>query len=112
MPTYEYKCDNCGHIMEAYQSIKDKPFRKCPECGKNTLKRLLGAGSALIFKGSGFYCTDYRKSGSGSSSSSSSSKSDSKSESSSSSGTSKDSGSSAKDSGSSSKASGDGKKKD
>jgi putative FmdB family regulatory protein len=60
MPTYEYKCDNCRHELEAFQSITAKPLRKCPECGKLKLKRLLGTGAGLIFKGSGFYETDYR----------------------------------------------------
>ncbi len=63
MPTYDYRCENCGHTLETFQSIKDRPLRKCPACGKNALKRLLGAGAALIFKGSGFYCTDYKKGG-------------------------------------------------
>ena len=60
MPTYDYKCDNCQHTMEAFQSITAKPLKKCPECGKLKLKRLLGTGAGLIFKGSGFYETDYR----------------------------------------------------
>ncbi len=60
MPTYDYKCDNCDHTMEAFQSITAKPLKKCPECGKLKLKRLLGTGAGLIFKGSGFYETDYR----------------------------------------------------
>ena len=60
MPTYDYKCNGCGHRFELYQSMKDSPKRKCPECGKNTLERLIGTGAALIFKGSGFYQTDYR----------------------------------------------------
>lgn len=60
MPTYDYKCDNCDHLMEVFQSITAKPLRKCPECGKLKLKRLLGTGAGLIFKGSGFYETDYR----------------------------------------------------
>lgn len=60
MPTYEYKCDNCGHEFEIYQSMKDEKLTKCPECGKLTLKRLIGSGSGLIFKGSGFYLTDYK----------------------------------------------------
>ena len=60
MPTYDYRCDNCGHELEAFQSITAKPLRKCPECGKLKLKRLLGTGAGLIFKGSGFYETDYR----------------------------------------------------
>ena len=60
MPTYEYKCANCDHLMEAFQSITAKPLKKCPECGKLKLQRLLGTGAGLIFKGSGFYQTDYR----------------------------------------------------
>lgn len=60
MPTYEYKCANCDHLMEAFQSITAKPLKKCPECGKMKLQRLLGTGAGLIFKGSGFYETDYR----------------------------------------------------
>lgn len=61
MPTYEYLCENCGHKMEKFQSITANPIKKCPECGKLKLKRLIGAGAGLIFKGSGFYETDYRK---------------------------------------------------
>jgi len=60
MPTYEYKCANCDHMMEAFQSITANPLKKCPECGKMKLQRLLGTGAGLIFKGSGFYETDYR----------------------------------------------------
>ncbi len=60
MPTYEYECQDCGHHMEAFQSITAKPIRKCPACGKNGLQRLIGTGGGLIFKGSGFYITDYR----------------------------------------------------
>ena len=63
MPTYEYNCSNCGHDFEQLQSIKAKPLRKCPKCGKLTLKRLIGTGSGVIFKGSGFYTTDYRSEG-------------------------------------------------
>ncbi len=74
MPTYEYACPKCGHQFEAFQSMKDAPLTKCPSCGKTGIKRLLGTGAGLIFKGSGFYITDYKKSG-GSSSSGSSSKS-------------------------------------
>lgn len=69
MPTYEYACPKCGHTFEAFQSMKDEPLKKCPKCNKNGVKRLLGTGAGLIFKGSGFYITDYKKS-SGSSSSS------------------------------------------
>jgi putative FmdB family regulatory protein len=60
MPTYDYQCSNCGAAFEKFQSIKAGPIRKCPKCGKNALKRLIGTGAGLIFKGSGFYITDYR----------------------------------------------------
>ncbi|MCI0499462.1 MAG: zinc ribbon domain-containing protein [Planctomycetales bacterium] len=60
MPTYQYKCGHCSNELEALQSITAKPLKKCPECGKLKLKRLLGTGVGLIFKGSGFYQTDYR----------------------------------------------------
>ena len=60
MPTYEYKCTACDHRLEAFQSMKDKPLRKCPKCGKNALERLISGGGAVLFKGSGFYQTDYR----------------------------------------------------
>ena len=60
MPTYEYKCENCSHQFDTYQSMKDEKLTKCPVCGKNTLKRLIGSGGGLIFKGSGFYLTDYK----------------------------------------------------
>ena len=60
MPTYAYACGSCEHEFDAFQSIKARPLRKCPECGKNTLKRLLGTGAGILFKGSGFYETDYR----------------------------------------------------
>jgi putative FmdB family regulatory protein len=60
MPTYEYRCDACGHEMEAFQSIKARPLRKCPGCEKSSLQRLISGGGAVIFKGSGFYETDYR----------------------------------------------------
>jgi putative FmdB family regulatory protein len=60
MPTYAYVCEKCHHECEAFQSIKAKPLRQCPACGENTLKRLIGTGAGIIFKGSGFYCTDYR----------------------------------------------------
>ena len=63
MPTYEYKCDACGHRFEKFQSITADPIKKCPECGKNKVRRLIGTGAGLIFKGSGFYITDYRDSG-------------------------------------------------
>jgi putative FmdB family regulatory protein len=60
MPTYGYACENCGHEFDEFQSITAQPLRKCPSCGKLRLKRLIGTGSAIIFKGSGFYQTDYR----------------------------------------------------
>ncbi len=60
MPTYEYRCEACGHQFEQYQSITAEPLRKCPACGKRTVQRLLGTGGGIIFKGSGFYQTDYR----------------------------------------------------
>ena len=62
MPTYEYECQKCGHKFEEFQSMKDAPLTKCPEC-KGKVKRLIGAGAGFIFKGSGFYTTDYRSSG-------------------------------------------------
>ena len=60
MPTYDYECDACGHAFELFQSITDNVRRKCPECGKQKLRRLFGTGAAVVFKGSGFYQTDYR----------------------------------------------------
>jgi putative FmdB family regulatory protein len=60
MPTYQYRCDKCGHEFEKFQSITAESVRKCPACRTNNLKRLIGAGSGIIFKGSGFYQTDYR----------------------------------------------------
>ena len=60
MPTYEYQCDACEHNFDEFQSINDKPLRKCPKCGKKKLRRVFGAGAAVLFKGSGFYETDYR----------------------------------------------------
>ena len=61
MPIYEYQCANCGHQLEELQSITEPPLTKCPKCGKDTLKKLIGSGGGLIFKGSGFYLTDYKK---------------------------------------------------
>jgi putative FmdB family regulatory protein len=63
MPTYEYKCSACGNRFEKFQSITAAPIKKCPKCGKNKVQRLIGTGAGLIFKGSGFYITDYRDSG-------------------------------------------------
>lgn len=60
MPTYDYECDACGHEFELFQSISDPVKRKCPECSKLKLRRLFGTGAAVVFKGSGFYETDYR----------------------------------------------------
>jgi putative FmdB family regulatory protein len=60
MPTYEYKCKACEHEWDEFQSISAKPTRKCPECGKLKAERLISAGGGLIFRGSGFYLTDYR----------------------------------------------------
>jgi len=60
MPTYDYVCENCEHRFEQFQSIMAKPTRKCPNCGRLKLQRLIGAGAGIIFKGSGFYQTDYR----------------------------------------------------
>ena len=60
MPTYDYECDACGHEFELFQSITEPNKRKCPECKKLKLRRLFGTGAAVVFKGSGFYETDYR----------------------------------------------------
>jgi len=60
MPTYDYVCQACDHAFEEFQSMTAKPLRKCPQCGKLKLKRLIGTGAGIIFKGSGFYETDYR----------------------------------------------------
>ncbi|MBI5369217.1 MAG: zinc ribbon domain-containing protein [Planctomycetes bacterium] len=60
MPTYDYECGRCEHRFEKYQGINDPAVRKCPKCGRLSVKRLVGAGAALLFKGSGFYITDYR----------------------------------------------------
>ncbi|MCX7395262.1 MAG: zinc ribbon domain-containing protein [Planctomycetales bacterium] len=60
MPTYDYKCDGCEHTWEEFHSMTAEPTKKCPTCGKKKAKRLIGAGGGLIFKGTGFYQTDYR----------------------------------------------------
>lgn len=65
MPTYEYACQKCGHEFEQFQSMKDEPLKKCPKCKKAGLKRLVGGGAGLIFKGTGFYITDYKNKGGG-----------------------------------------------
>jgi putative FmdB family regulatory protein len=60
MPTYDYRCAKCDHEWELFQSIKADPVKKCPSCGKQSAKRVIGPGAAIVFKGSGFYQTDYR----------------------------------------------------
>ncbi len=87
MPTYEYKCLDCGQRFEIFQNMSDEPLAVCKAC-QGHLKRLIGAGAGIIFKGSGFYCTDYKKSGSAPSAPSEGSGGTSTSESSSSTGTS------------------------
>ena len=61
MPTYDYECLDCGHRFELFQMMSEKPKRKCPYCKKNKAKRLIGSGMGVIFKGSGFYETDYKR---------------------------------------------------
>lgn len=63
MPTYEYECPDCEHTFEEFQGITAKRLKQCPECGKRRLRRLIGTGAGVIFKGSGFYETDYRSEG-------------------------------------------------
>jgi putative FmdB family regulatory protein len=60
MPTYDYVCDGCGHAFELFQSMTEETKKTCPKCKKKKLRRLIGAGGAIVFKGSGFYKTDYR----------------------------------------------------
>ena len=60
MPTYDYKCNKCEHSFELFQHITEKPIKKCPACRKMGVERIIGSGGAIIFKGSGFYQTDYR----------------------------------------------------
>src|SRR5262249_7718933 len=60
MPTYEYRCEGCGHQFDELQSFKDEPLKVCPKCHQERLRRLFGTGAAILFKGSGFYETDYR----------------------------------------------------
>jgi putative FmdB family regulatory protein len=62
MPTYEYECRKCGHVFERFQKISDAPLKRCPEC-RGAVARRLGPGAGLLFKGSGFYITDYRSEG-------------------------------------------------
>ena len=59
MPTYDYECEKCGHRFELFQSMNDEPKKRCPKC-KGKVRRLIGTGAGMIFKGSGFYVTDYR----------------------------------------------------
>src|SRR5215208_1068732 len=61
MPTYDYVCDVCGHKFEEMQSFKADPLRTCPKCGQDRLRRLFGTGAAILFKGGGFYETDYKR---------------------------------------------------
>jgi putative FmdB family regulatory protein len=61
MPTYDYQCEACNHEWELFQSMNDSPVKRCPKCKKQKAKRLLGLGAGLIFKGTGFYETDYKK---------------------------------------------------
>jgi len=61
MPTYEYACRNCAAEFEIFQSMRDAPLTTCPKCGQNSVKRLIGRGAGIIFKGSGFYETDYKR---------------------------------------------------
>jgi putative FmdB family regulatory protein len=60
MPTYDYRCKACGHALEVFQSITEGAKRKCPACGKNKLERQIGSGAGILFRGTGFYQTDYR----------------------------------------------------
>ena len=87
VPTYDYECDACGHTWELFQRITEDPVTKCPDCNKKKARRLFGTGAAIMFKGSGFYETDYRsdsyKKGADAAKKTSESKSDSSSDSSS-----------------------------
>ena len=65
MPTYEYACTKCHHELEVFQSMSDAPLKKCPACKRAALRRKIGGGAGLIFKGTGFYITDYKKSSGG-----------------------------------------------
>ena len=67
MPTYDYSCSACGHRFERFESINDDKAKACPKCGKKKAKRLMGTGAGLIFKGAGFYTTDYKRTSGGSS---------------------------------------------
>jgi putative FmdB family regulatory protein len=63
MPTYDYECAACGHKFEMFQGIKEDPIKACPKCKRRKARRLIGTGAGLLFKGSGFYITDYRSEG-------------------------------------------------
>ena len=97
MPTYDYVCDGCEHAFEHFQSMSSNVLRTCPQCKKRKLRRLIGSGAGVIFKGSGFYETDYKRKSKPSSKKTTESKSESKSESKKSDATSSDSGSSKSD---------------
>ncbi len=79
MPTYDYQCDNCNHLFEAFQSFHDEPLSVCPECDTPALRRLISGGTGIIFKGSGFYVNDSKSSGPSGSKSTSSTRSSEKS---------------------------------
>jgi putative FmdB family regulatory protein len=61
MPTYDYRCDSCGHTFDAFQRMSEEVLILCPECNERSLRRLIGSGAGIIFKGSGFYETDYKR---------------------------------------------------
>jgi putative FmdB family regulatory protein len=61
MPTYQYQCEACGHELDEFQSMTESPLIRCPSCNTESLVRVLGTGAGLIFKGTGFYLTDYKK---------------------------------------------------
>lgn len=63
MPTYQYQCKKCGYVMEELQKITDPPLIRCPNCDTDNLARVIGGGTGVIFKGSGFYLTDYKRKG-------------------------------------------------
>jgi len=63
MPTYDYRCDSCGHTFDEFQQMSDDALILCPECKERSLRRLIGSGAGIIFKGSGFYETDYKRAG-------------------------------------------------
>ncbi|MCC6740374.1 MAG: zinc ribbon domain-containing protein [Planctomycetia bacterium] len=65
MPTYDYSCRSCGHTFEVFEAISASTRKACPKCSKRTARRMIGAGAGLVFKGSGFYITDYARPGSG-----------------------------------------------